>query len=265
MDGYRTQLTGLDAGEAEALFLAGLPGPAAELGLGVCSRARSARCWPRCPRVCARAASLADQRFHLDARRWFEPAPGAPGARDGCGRGLERPRALSSPTRATTAQRVAREADAIALGLKAGLWYFVGRVGGDLRVYRVSRMTEVKVGEREFARDPGFDLRAFWDAWAKRFEDGLGDDSRHGARGARARRRGSSGSAIPRCAARRRAAPTPDGDGWLRRTLVFEKLEYAETALLGFGARRRGASSRPSCASACAPARAEIAALYAPG
>ncbi len=33
-EGWRTQLTGLTAGEARALFMAGLPGPAQALGLG---------------------------------------------------------------------------------------------------------------------------------------------------------------------------------------------------------------------------------------
>jgi len=70
-DGYRTKLTGLTQSEAETLFLAGLPGPAAQLGLAdVLSSARlkllaalPADVQPRAQRIAAR--------FHLDAVAWF--------------------------------------------------------------------------------------------------------------------------------------------------------------------------------------------------
>jgi predicted DNA-binding transcriptional regulator YafY len=119
LGGYRTQLTGLDAGEAEALFLAGLPGPAAELGLGSLLARAQRKVLAALPARLRAAASLANQRFHLDARRWFEPAPQHP-ALETVAVAVWSDRELSFAYERNDGQQVAREADAIAPGLKAG-------------------------------------------------------------------------------------------------------------------------------------------------
>jgi len=262
LNGYRTQLTGLDAGEAEALFLAGLPGPAAELGLGSLLARAQRKVLAALPARLRAAASLADQRFHLDARNWFAAAPEHP-ALETVALAVWSDRAIRFAYARNDGAHVEREADAIALGLKAGLWYFVGRVGGEHRVYRVSRMTEVELRAQAFARDPAFDLRAFWAEWMARFEASLEaiPVTVRVAPGA-AERVARLGNPAQRPPAD--APPTPDGDGWLRRTLVFEKLEYAETQLLGLGAAVEVVEPAELRARLRARA-AEIASLYAAG
>ena len=68
-DGFRTQLTGLTAGEAETVFLAGLPGPAAELGLADLMAMARLKLMAAIP-AGAEAGRIA-ARFHLDATGWF--------------------------------------------------------------------------------------------------------------------------------------------------------------------------------------------------
>ena len=73
VDGYRTRLTGMTADEAEALFLSGLPGPAAELGLGTVVAAARLKVLASLPTELRARASRLVERFHLDAAAWYHP------------------------------------------------------------------------------------------------------------------------------------------------------------------------------------------------
>src|SRR5438876_9454360 len=78
VDGYRTRLTGMTADEAEALFLSGLPGPAAELGLGTVVAAARLKVLAALPPELRSRAARITQRFYLDAPGWFRPSEDVP-------------------------------------------------------------------------------------------------------------------------------------------------------------------------------------------
>src|ERR671915_509493 len=78
VEGYRTRLTGMTADEAEALFLSGLPGPAAELGLGTVVAAAQLKVLAALPPELRNRASRITERFHIDAPGWFKQAEPVP-------------------------------------------------------------------------------------------------------------------------------------------------------------------------------------------
>src|SRR6201996_1193019 len=67
LDGYRVRLNGLSPPEAEALFMAGLPGPAAALGLDGAMTAAQVKLMAALPASLRPDANRLQQRFHLDA------------------------------------------------------------------------------------------------------------------------------------------------------------------------------------------------------
>jgi predicted DNA-binding transcriptional regulator YafY len=160
VDGYRTRLTGMTSDEAEALFLSGLPGPAAELGLGtVVAGARLKVLAALPPELRGRASRLLE-RFHLDAGGWFRSGEAVPHLSTiaecvWAGRRLE-----IDYDRGDTI--VTRTLDPLGLVLKAGIWYLVAEHDEQLRTYRVSRVMGA-VGHPDKAHRPdGFDLAAYW-------------------------------------------------------------------------------------------------------
>ena len=78
VDGYRTRLTGMTGEEAEAIFLSGVPGPAAELGLGTVMAAAKLKVLAALPPELRSRASRLVERFHLDATGWFHSGEETP-------------------------------------------------------------------------------------------------------------------------------------------------------------------------------------------
>ena len=69
--GWRTRLDGLTAPEAQAMFLGGLPGPAAELGLGEAMASAQLKLLAALPDGWREDARRVSSRFHLDPIDWY--------------------------------------------------------------------------------------------------------------------------------------------------------------------------------------------------
>jgi predicted DNA-binding transcriptional regulator YafY len=157
--GYRTKLTGLDATEAEALFV----GPAAELGLGRELAAARLKLLASLPAELQERASRAAELFHVDTRGWFREEDRVPTLSVLAG-ALWRGRRLDIRYREGTAV-VSRRLHPLGLVLKAGVWYLLARRRGEERVYRVSRIVSARERAEPCERPPDFDLA---EAWADR-------------------------------------------------------------------------------------------------
>jgi predicted DNA-binding transcriptional regulator YafY len=150
----------MTADEAEALFLSGLPGPAAQLGLGTVVAAAQLKVLAALPTELRARASRLVERFHLDAAGWFQ-----------AGETVEHLPLIAQAV--WDSQRVSmtydrgdrlvdRSIDPLGLVLKGGIWYVVGLVDEQVRTYRASRIASVELTSDRFVRPDGFDLAAFW-------------------------------------------------------------------------------------------------------
>lgn len=122
------------------------------------------------PDAGATAAGIA-ARFHIDPIPWFhrtEDVDGLP-ALAMAGWGGKRIEVAYD----SWAGAVRRTLDPLGLVQKGGLWYLVAVWRRKPRTYRVTNFRELKVLAAPARRPTRFDLAAFWQASAERFEAGL--------------------------------------------------------------------------------------------
>jgi predicted DNA-binding transcriptional regulator YafY len=243
--GYRTRLTGLDAAEAEALFV----GPAAELGLGRELAAARLKLLASLPGDLQERAGLAAQLFHVDTRGWFREEDRVPHLPVIAGALWRRRRIdIRYRERGTV---VSRRLDPLGLVLKAGVWYLLAQRRGEERVYRVSRIVSAKERAEPCVRPPDFVLAAAWARRSEAFE--------------RSRTHIEVTVRIPRSCVRyfRAARVVEDGE---RPTVIaqFDGLDHAFHSLLGYGPQAE-VLAPSSLRGRIAAAAADTVALYAPG
>lgn len=231
--GWRTRLTGLTPDEARALFLAGLPGPASELGLGEALASAELKLLATLPDGWSLDARRVRERLHLDPFPWYRSAARSRHLVDVSG-AVWNDRRLRMRYQSWKGV-VERTIDPLGLVLKAGEWYLVGRSGSEPRTYRLSSVVELTVEDARFVRPPAFDLAACWAESTARFEKEINRGSavlRVTAAGVKKLRAWNAAVA----AAVDGAAAVPAGRGRLRVTIPIESIENAASELLRLGA-----------------------------
>ena len=232
LDGWRTRLTGFTPNEAKAVFMAGVPGPAAQLGLGEAAASAQLKLLAALPPEWQADARRVSSRFHLDPAGWYQ----SPARVDH----------LAEVAQAVWGERrldiryeswkgvVERRIEPLGLVMKAGEWYVVANANGEPRTYRLSNIRELAPRTDTFKRPRQFDLACHWAASIARFEAGL----YRGTAVVRVTPKGRKrlrelGAAL--AAAVDRSPQKPDKAGWTRVTIPIESVDHAAMELMRLG------------------------------
>ncbi|MER6346571.1 helix-turn-helix transcriptional regulator [Streptomyces sp. NPDC001595] len=269
VEGYRTRLTGMSEGEARALFFAGLPGPAADLGLAAevtAARLKLLAALPAGPREeAARTAAV----FHLDAPGWYREPEQAPYLTLFVDAVLAR-RAVDVRYRRWRApQEVRRRLRPYGLVLKSGVWYLVAATStaastatatatatanatatatanasasasatatkGRIATYRVAQVLDAAPSDELFERPQEFDLGAYWTTYLDDFRSRRHTGTATIRLSPRGRRRLPDNVPPEVVRAVDSTATAVGDDGWVEAVIPTESTEHACGELLRLG------------------------------
>jgi predicted DNA-binding transcriptional regulator YafY len=232
LEEYRTNLTGLNRSEAQALFLTGPSRLLADLGLEKASDAAFIKLLASLPSVYRADAEYMRQRIHIDTSAWNradEAIPFLPAIQEA----IWQERKLRITYRRSGCEPVVRLVDPLGLVAKGSVWYLVGAVDDVLRSYRVSRVDQAEIMDEPCVRPRGFDLAAYWEQATLEFKQNLPSYA--------VRARVSPGILLRMPYAGRFAKiekiDPPDEEGWVEVRVRFDAEDVACEYVLSFGAQ----------------------------
>ena len=229
VDGYRTRLDGLTDDEAGYLFLAGLPGPAAERGHASIVAQLQRKLLAAMPEGPRQRAMELSGRFLFDAPGWFREgdrsahlAAVARAVWD-CRRITVRYRSWTSET--------TRTLEPYGLVLKNGIWYTAASSpDGGVRTYRVNQILELTTLDETFDVPDTFDLHQYWAA-------GIAEFRAQRVQGSALVRVSPSGLQMLRDCASGPVIEAFDGavGAWRTVEVPIESIDHAHNQFLGLG------------------------------
>lgn len=237
LEGYRTNLTGLNEPEVQALFLSPPSLLLDDLGLRKAAEGAFIKLLAALPALSRRDAEDIHQRIHIDAAGWDgfdEQAPWLSLLQEA----IWQERKLFLSYRRRDESVIECLVDPLGLVAKASIWYLVGLVEQEYRVFRVSRVQSGKITDQPGTRPASFDLAVFWEQWSEHWRKQVSTSLRQYTVLVRV-----APTLVPYLALRygeeieeqlEQAAPL-DTAGWIRLSFAFETEEVAWSHILSFG------------------------------
>jgi predicted DNA-binding transcriptional regulator YafY len=234
--GFRTRLTGMTESEARGIFLTGLSGPAAELGLGAALATAQLKLSAALPPSLSEQATVALERFHLDPVGWYATPDPVPHLAAVAQAVWEKRRVAMQYRRWAEPEQATRTVDPYGVVLKAGRWYLIASHDHQFRTYRVAEILEMDLLDQTFEREDNFDLPTHWKSYLNEFHDRLYRSratiriSPVGRKLARTLLNGLIVEAIER------SSSPADADGWLCTHVPIESIDRTAEEFLRLGA-----------------------------
>lgn len=183
LEGYRTEVSGLSPGEAQALFAWTSGTAAAELGLSGELSSALTKLSATVPAPALETAEALASVVVVDRRRWFaaaEEVPLLPVLRDAATRKRRLRLRYASPR--TNGEPGTRTVDPYGLVENAGRWYLLAAHRGQQRTYRVSRIVSATVLDEPARVPDDLNLAEAWGAATSRLRGHRQGVHDHGGR-----------------------------------------------------------------------------------